>query len=76
MSIKRLKHELHRVEALELRHILDEMAGNGTDKVVMAFNGTQETAVAAVVLITGPDTERYLEALDEEHEEILEEAQL
>ena len=74
MSIKRLQHELKRLEALELRQIIDEMASHGDSKVVMAFNGTQDKAVAAVVLITGPDTERYLEALDEEHDEILEDA--
>ena len=65
MGIKRLQYELKRLEALPLRHIIDEMASHGDSKVVMAFNGTQSQPVAAVALITGPDTERYLEALDE-----------
>lgn len=64
MTIKRLQYELKRLEALELRHIIDEMASHGDSKVVMAFNGTQSQPVAAVALITGPDTERYLKALE------------
>lgn len=64
MGIKRLQYELKRLEALELRHIIDEMASHGDSKVVMAFNGTQSQPVAAVALITGPDTERYLKALE------------
>ncbi|PHR68471.1 hypothetical protein [Alcanivorax sp.] len=64
MGIKRLQYELKRLEALELRHIIDEMASHGDSKVVMAFNGTQSQPVAAVALISGPDTERYLKALE------------
>lgn len=65
MGIKRLQYELKRLEALELRHIIDEMASHGDSKVVMAFNGTQSQPVAAVALITGPDTKDYLKALEQ-----------
>lgn len=65
MGIKRLQYELKRLEALPLRHIIDEMASHGDSKVVMAFNGTQSQPVAALALITGPDTESHLKALDQ-----------
>lgn len=64
MGIKRLQYELKRLEALPLRHIIDEMASHGDSKVVMAFNGTQSQPVAAVALITGPDTAQHINALN------------
>ena len=64
MEIKRLQYELKRLEALPLRHIIDEMASHGDSKVVMAFNGTQSQPVAAVALITGPDTAQHINALN------------
>jgi len=65
MSIKRLQYELHRLEALELRHILDEMASHHTPKISMAFNDDNGKPVLAVVLLHGKDTQRYLDALSE-----------
>jgi len=64
VEIKRLQYELKRLEALPLRHIIDEMASHGDSKVVMAFNGTQSQPVAAVALITGPDTAQHINALN------------
>jgi hypothetical protein len=61
---KRLTEELHRLEALPLRDILDQMAKTGSPTVVCAFNGTQDKPVAAVALITGPDTADRIEALE------------
>ena len=61
---KRLTEELHRLEGLKLREILDEMAKTGSPTVVLSFNGTQEQPVAAVALITGPDTADRIEALE------------
>lgn len=61
---KRLTEELHRLEGLKLREILDEMAKTGSPTVVLSFNGTQEKPVAAVALITGPDTADRIEALE------------
>ncbi len=61
---KRLTEELHRLEGLKLREILDEMAKTGSPTVVLSFNGTQDKPVAAVALITGPDTADRIEALE------------
>ena len=61
---KRLTEELHRLEGLKLREILDEMAKTGSPTVVLSFNGTQEKPVAAVALITGPDTADRIQALE------------
>ena len=61
---KRLTEELHRLEGLKLREILDEMAKTGSPTVVLSFNGTQDKPVAAVALITGPDTADRIQALE------------
>ena len=60
---KRLTEELHRLERLKLREILDEMAATGSPTVVLEFIGTYGTPVVAVALITGPDTADRIEAL-------------
>ncbi|MHA7818004.1 MAG: hypothetical protein ACX93N_16140 [Pseudohaliea sp.] len=61
---KRLTEELHRLEGLKLREILDEMAKTDSPTVVLSFNGTQDKPVAAVALITGPDTADRIQALE------------
>lgn len=65
MAIKRLQDELHRLEALELREILNDMASHNTPKISMAFNDNQGKPVLAVVLLHGKDTQHYLDALAE-----------
>lgn len=65
MSIKRMSQELARLEALPLRKIIDEMVEYQSNKVVLTFHGSDQKPAAAVALITGPQTEAYVQALEQ-----------
>lgn len=62
--IMRIDRPLHQFESLQLKHVIDELVESGADRSILALNGTQGDEVAAVVVIRGLDTRRYLDALE------------
>jgi hypothetical protein len=55
--------QLRIIESIELGHIIDELAEAGSGQMVLPCHDCEGKAVAAVVVLRGENTQRYLDTL-------------
>ena len=60
----RLFQAFNQVQQMTLEQILDMMASSGVAKVSSVFANQDEQPIFALVMLTGEDLQRYIDALD------------
>ncbi|CDT53483.1 hypothetical protein VCR15J2_390078 [Vibrio coralliirubri] len=54
---------------MTIKEVADEMAELNAGSMTLSFRGEGDKALAAVILVSGDDTQEYLDALDKVTEE-------